>query len=233
MTSTSFKLLALAAVFAGLSACASGKSDALTQPATANPAPKTPLDQYPTPVASTSQQVSFAIHPQGLSPNQQAALADVVTRWKAAGGNVELTIRTPSDSADPGAARRSADAICAFLQQLGVPASLIRITGYATAGASAAPITVAFDALAPVITDCSTHWDSLTATKSNAPYRTFGCAEEANIALMVANPHDLIAPTTETPSDNARMQTVITKYRKGETTSSGQDSQASGKVSTQ
>jgi pilus assembly protein CpaD len=187
---------------------------------------------YTARAAPASQEVAFAIHAQGLSPAQQAALGDLVARWKAAGGG-DLTLRVPADSADPVAARRSADAISAFLQQLGAPAGLIRMTGYVTAGAPGAPIVVAFNALAPVVADCSTAWGSLTATKSNAPYGTFGCAEEANIALMIANPNDLVAPAAESPSDNARQQTVFTKYRKGETTSSSQDGQASGKVSGQ
>jgi len=232
MTGKSSKLLAITAVVALLSACASGKSPAVTPLASANPDAKTPIDTYTPRVANTSQEVAFAIHPQGLSPNQQAALRDVVARWTAAGGG-DMTIRAPSDGADPAAARRSADDICAFLQQLGVPARLIHLTGYAAAGALQTPIVVAFNALAPVIDDCSRGWDSLTATKSNAPYKTFGCAEEANIAQMVANPHDLVAPAADAPGDNTRQQVVLTKYRQGQSTSSATDSQASGKVSEQ
>jgi len=232
MTTTSLKLLALSAVLAALSACASGKAVPVAPLASANPAAKTPIDTYSARAALRTQDVAFAIHPEGLSPNQQAALGDLVARWRAGGGG-DLTLRAPSDSADPGMARRSADAICAFLEQLGVPASLIHLVGYPTAGAPDAPIFVAYNALAPVVADCSTGWDSLTATKSNAPYKTFGCAEEANIAQMVADPHDLVAPARETPADNTRLQTVLTKYRQGQTTSSATDSQASGKVSAQ
>jgi pilus assembly protein CpaD len=232
MTTTSLKLVAVAAVVAALSACASGKPAPVAPLASANPAAKTPIDTYTPRAALLSQDVAFAIHPEGLSPNQQSTLADLVARWKAADGE-ELTLRVPSDGSDPGMARRSADAINAFLEQLGVPRGMIRMTGYVTAGAPSAPVIVAFKALAPVVADCSTAWDSLTATKSNAPYRTFGCAEEANIAQMVADPHDLVAPAREGPADNVRMQVVLTKYRQGQTTSSATDSQASGKVSGQ
>jgi len=232
MPSTSLKGVALTIVVAALSACASSKPAPVAPLASANPAAKTPMDMYTARAAPATQDVSFAIHAQGLSPNQQAALGDLVARWRAAGGG-ELTVRAPSDSADPATARRSADAICAFLQQLGVPVSLIHLIGYPTAGAEGAPIVVAFKALAPVVADCSTAWDSLTATKTNAPYRTFGCAEEANIAQMVADPHDLVSPAPVTPADNTRLQVVLTKYRQGQTTSSATDSQASGKVSAQ
>jgi pilus assembly protein CpaD len=232
MTSTSLKLVALAAVVGALAACASSRPAPVAPLESANRASKTPIDNYTARAALASQEVAFAIHPQGLSPNQQATLGDLVARWKAVGGP-ELTIRAPSDSADPATARRSADAICAFLERLGVPANLIRLVGYPTAGAANAPLIVAFNTLTPVVSDCSTAWDSLTATKSNAPYRTFGCAEEANIAQMVADPHDLVAPARETPADNARMQVIIGKYRQGQATSSATDSQASGKVSGQ
>ena len=48
---------------------------------------------------------------------------------------------------------------------------------------------------------------------------------------MIANPGDLLAPRPTDPSDAARRDTVLGKYRQGETTSASKDDQASGTVS--
>jgi pilus assembly protein CpaD len=50
---------------------------------------------------------------------------------------------------------------------------------------------------------------------------------------MVANPRDLVTPTTSDPSDDTRRQVVLGKYRQGTVTSTAADDQASGKAATQ
>ena len=67
-------------------------------------------------------------------------------------------------------------------------------------------------------------------TRSNP---NFGCANTANIAALIANPADLIAPRdVRIRRDAARRETVLTKYRQGQITSTPKDEQASGVVST-
>lgn len=50
----------------------------------------------------------------------------------------------------------------------------------------------------------------------NRPSWNHGCATQHNLAAIVANPNDLIAPRAETPADTARRQTVFGRYRRGE-----------------
>ena len=71
----------------------------------------------------------------------------------------------------------------------------------------------------------------MAATGQNRAYAHFGCADAANLAAMVADPHDLTRPKTETPYDATRRETVLGKYRKGELTSSQKDDQATGAIS--
>jgi pilus assembly protein CpaD len=74
-------------------------------------------------------------------------------------------------------------------------------------------------------------WSDLTDTADNRPYNTLGCAQQHNIAAMVANPEDLILPETADPSDPMRRSVVIDKYREGDATASAEDSQAKAGVS--
>ena len=79
--------------------------------------------------------------------------------------------------------------------------------------------------------DCSKGWGNITSTGSNRPFAHYGCAVTANIAAMAANPRDFITPTPIDPSDDARREVVMDKYRQGVATSTAADGQASGAVS--
>jgi pilus biogenesis lipoprotein CpaD len=54
-------------------------------------------------------------------------------------------------------------------------------------------------------------------TGHNEPYANFGCAQQHNIAALVANPQDLNVPRTSTPPDAMRRSKVISDYRTGRT----------------
>jgi len=174
--------------------------------------------------------VSLAIHAEGLSPNQQAALGDFVRRWRDSGGG-PIEIGAPAAGADPVLARRTADAICAFLYRLGAPANAIKIVGYDPAGSPNPPVYASFARVQPAVTDCSKTWDNQTSTGSNRPSTHFGCSVTANMAQQVADPHDLVAPAGGAGLDDGRRLVVLDKYRQGQVTSSSKDSQASGQVS--
>jgi len=59
----------------------------------------------------------------------------------------------------------------------------------------------------------------LTKTSRNLPPPNFGCATQRNIAAMVADPRDLLAPENGVGQPDAqRRLTVLDKYRKGEAT---------------
>jgi type IV pilus biogenesis protein CpaD/CtpE len=50
----------------------------------------------------------------------------------------------------------------------------------------------------------------------NRPNWNHGCATQHNLAAIVANPNDLLHPRAEGQSDAARRQTVIARYRRGD-----------------
>lgn len=50
----------------------------------------------------------------------------------------------------------------------------------------------------------------------NRPHFNHGCASQANLAAMVANPNDLLGPRAEGPIDASRRQTAINRYRAGQ-----------------
>jgi pilus assembly protein CpaD len=208
----------------GLAACAS------TEPKTLPVAAKLPTEHFSAQVAETPEQVALGVHAEGLSANQQAALADFVGRWREAGGGA-IVVKAPADVADADQARSMSYAVQSQLQALGVPSERIQLAAY-TAGESRAPVLASFLRLTAQGPDCSGGWDNLTSTNSNEPYKHFGCALTANMAAQIADPRDLVSPPGLAPADNSRRQVVLGKYREGKVTASDKDTQASGAVST-
>jgi pilus assembly protein CpaD len=191
----------------------------------------TPTEQYGIKVTTAPEQISVGLHADGLSANQQAALGQFVNGWRENGGG-EVIVRAPTDGADPRLARAMADAVQAYITHLGVPAERLQVAGYAANGAKDAPVVASYERyVAQGPTDCAHRWDNQLANGSNGTSAHFGCAVTANFAAQIANPRDLLAPAVMTPSDNGRREVVMGKYREGQVTSSAQDTQASGKVS--
>jgi pilus assembly protein CpaD len=187
----------------------------------------TPTEQFAITVSSSPDQILLAPHPQGLSDAQADALAALVDRWRDAGGG-SITILAPAGG--QGQAYHAAAAIEAALEDQGVPADEIRLGGY-NATHAGAPIAVGFKAYKARGPECGRDWKSFTASRENQVNNNFGCATTADIAAMIANPADLLAPRPMDPSDAQRRETVLGKYRAGAVTSTTKDPQADGAVS--
>lgn len=114
----------------------------------------------------------------------------------------------------------------------GFATGLIRKLGAAGVGADriAARIVVDSDSIAAgsavmryrqwvaVLPECG-RWDANSVTdpvNSNSP--NFGCATQHNIGAMVSNPRDLLRPVERQPREGAVGERVITRYERGEDT---------------
>jgi type IV pilus biogenesis protein CpaD/CtpE len=70
---------------------------------------------------------------------------------------------------------------------------------------------------------CGAWPKDLSDLPDNAPYENYGCAQQNNIAAMVANPQDLVTPRRETPADAMRRIKAMDNYRAGEQIGSAQE----------
>jgi pilus assembly protein CpaD len=209
-------------ILAGLAACASSPP---------REASVLPTEHYAIQVEEVPDQLALAVHAEGLSARQQAALSDFAARWREAGGGL-VEVKSPADAADADQARSMAYAVQSQLQALGVPTERIQLAAYqAGYGDGHGPVLASFRRLTAQGPDCRGGWGNLTSTNSNEPYHHFGCALTANLAAQIADPHDLVSPPGLAPADNTRRQTVLAKYRDGKITASEKDDQASGAVS--
>jgi pilus assembly protein CpaD len=208
------------------SACVS-TGDAKTK-AAKDPPPLTPTEQFAITVTQSPDEILLAPHPDGLSGAQAAALTTLVARWRDAAADL-ITIKAPSGG--DGEAYRSTAAIEDALQAEGVRADQIIVTGYDAGPRPGAPIVVGFTDYHAAGPECGRDWKSFTASKDNKVNSNFGCANTANMAAMIASPADLMAPRRSDPSDAARREEVLGKYRQGTLTSTAKDAQANGAIS--
>lgn len=201
---------ALLLAAAGLCACASASGEAAKNPALQA---VTPGALFPLKVDEAKDRIALAIHAEGLSPAQAQALKDLVARRAEVGGGV-VTVSLPEAVAhSPEGGRMDSD-IEAALGRLGAP---VTRAAYRTEDPKA-PVLVSFPYDKADVPACGKHWQDLTKTKDNTVQTNFGCAVNANMAAMIANPSDIRAPRAADPGDAERRMTVLGKYEQGKVT---------------
>lgn len=213
----------LAAIALGLSACATSVPGAVSDA-------RTPTEQFKAEIKSVPAEIRLAVHAQGLSTNQAAALAGFVAAWREAEGG-KITLRSPRGRVDGAAAYRTTEGARTLLIAQGVPAAAIETVGYEPATPAEAVLWVGYSAYVAVVPKCGQTWTNLSHNFANQPQPNFGCAVTANVAAQIANPGDLAVARDMASSDAGRRDQIITRYRAGEHTSSEQDKQADGAVS--
>jgi pilus assembly protein CpaD len=138
-------------------------------------------------------------------------------------GNGAISISVPDG--DSGARRYFASR----LSDLGVPAWRIMIGNSETAE-PAQVVELSYIRYAAEPAPCGDWSTNIADTASNMPPPNFGCATQHNLAAMVADPRDLVAPRGADAADAQRRMTVLDKYRKGQTTPAEKTAEQSGAV---
>ena len=216
LVAAAFSLAALC-----LAACASDrKSPARTA--------VTPTQLYPLRAAPATDQIAIALHPEGLSPAQTAALRALADRRREALGGPVL-LRTPG-TADAAIAAQTLAAARQVLVSAGVADAEITVDTYAANDAKA-PLLAAFSYVKAEVPVCGKRWDDLTHTEDNRVQSNFGCAEMANMAAQIADPADIAGPQREQAANLDRRLTVLGKYAAGKVTSADVDAAQSSAVS--
>ncbi|WP_292088741.1 CpaD family pilus assembly lipoprotein [Brevundimonas sp.] len=212
------RMLALAACAGMVSACAS--TGAL-------PPPLTPTSRYVLQVEPGMDRIALAVHDQGLSGNQQAALAALAGRFTASRADV---IRVEAPAGDDPAAARAAWSVRDALAALGVPAERVQVTAYA-APDPRAPVLAGFEVLTAHVPNCAEAQRASVSSFSNQPSAAFGCAVTANLAAQIANPRDIVAPAAIDAAEAGRRAKVFDTYRAGTPTSAPQEPLVNGRIS--
>lgn len=179
------------------------------------------------PIVLTEQAETLDVPVGSQSVRLTSQMADTVAGFGAealARGASGVTVMVPSGSANETAAHALSRQVTAALGRGGVPAHAVSYQPYSVPQSAAdAPIRLAYPRVtASVPHKCGTWPAQVMGQTDNSEYYNFGCATQANLAAMVANPSDLVTPQGMTPADATRRTTVVRKYRDGAPTKSEQ-----------
>lgn len=216
--------LAVAALAAAVCACATNRPPGATPEAA-----KTPLDQFAVRPVEGVEMVRLAVHAQGLSPSQSAALAGYMQAWRDGAGPT-IRVEAPTNGPDAAASHRMGESARAFLISQGAPAAKVHLTGYDARGRADAPLVISYPRHTVELPRCGESWNNLSHTMNNRASANFGCAVSANIAAQLADPGDLLGPRASDPGDAARRIMLLEHYRAGTRPAAGDDESERGTV---
>ena len=169
--------------------------------------------------------VLFVGHARGgLSAPQRDDVAGLARSWVAEGTGA-IVVDVPVNTPNARAAESAYHEARSVLEAGGVPGNGIRLHRYTPDDPrTLATVRLTYSRMTAVTGPCGVWPEDLGPSikdptyMENKPYYNFGCANQRNMAAMVANPSDLVQPRAETPAYTARRSEGFEKYRKGVTT---------------
>ncbi len=159
------------------------------------------------PVATSSYDLTHA---------SQSAIEGFAFQYRRSASGV-ITIMLPSGSPNESASRSILEKVISAIGNSGVSREKIRITSYyAAEHGTSAPIRLSYFAVKANVDACGKWPEDLAGSNSdNKNYHNFGCAQQNNLAKMIANPADLLAPRGMSDIDANRRNEVFKDYRDG------------------
>lgn len=188
--------------------------------------PLTPLSRYSLQVEPGLDRIALAVHDQGLSANQNAALNDLAARYGASGAG---WLKVEAPAGEDSAAIEQAYAARAALQNAGVPPERIQMASY-TGPDARSPVLVGFETVRARVPNCAAETRNMGTNFSNQSSGGFGCAITANMAAQIADPRDILGARPMTPADSGRAAVVFDNYRRGQTSSTPQEPLVDGRI---
>lgn len=144
-------------------------------------------------------------------------------------GNGPMVMSIPTGAPNRGAASRAAAEVETFLDGLAIGPARLRLSHYRASGAASdAPLILSFSQYVATPSPCGNWSEDYAFNPGNTRSPNFGCATQNNLAVMVADPGDLVAPRGMTPADAQRRDVVLERYRQGETTQTERAEEESG-----
>jgi pilus assembly protein CpaD len=151
-----------------------------------------------------------------ISPEIETAIREYAGEYRA-DGTGSITIQVPMGSANEVAAASTGRAVHYALVRSGVSRGHIQVAPYEVGDhAKIAPLRLAYLRVKAVVPRCGIWPDANQGSYLNKDYHNFGCAQQQNLAAMVANPADFMKPRPMGPADGYRRADIISKYRRGE-----------------
>lgn len=189
-----------------------------------------PSERHPILVSQKPVSMSVPVRrgSYGLTGSGRERVARFVHKYRATDtGNSKLVIAAPSGRSNEVAAMQVVTEIREIIADAGFAPSSVHVEP----GHGSSHVRLSYLRVVAQGPECGLWPTNLANEPGNLAYPNLGCANQQNLAAMVANPADLLGPRSETPRPGDRRTAVFDKYVKGETTTASKS--ADEKVSTQ
>lgn len=172
-----------------------------------------------------------------LTETQRDDVMGLARNWRREGTGT-IAIDVPVETPNARAAQTVYQEIRGLLASTGVPGNAITRRSYQMDDPRALPtIRLSYPKMAAVAGPCGLWPADLGPNifdpgyNENKQYSNFGCANQRNLAAMVANPSDLEQPRSEAAAYTPRRTIAFDKYRKGEPTATNYPETEKAKLS--
>lgn len=169
--------------------------------------------------------VAFSDASAGLSPEDGTKLAGFVEDYLTRGDGA-ISVSAPSGPDSSAALSYFGE----HLAHMGVPRSRILVGTHDGANGNTR-VEIGYIVYAAKTDPCGNWTQDASDMAQNLPMPDFGCSNQHNLAAMVSDPRDLIAPRGMSPADATRRGTVIGTYEKAQSTASQKSQEQSANLS--
>jgi pilus assembly protein CpaD len=188
--------------------------------------PQAHYERYPIRVEKAPVKLDVVAPKGHLSRSQ----ADTVRRFAQQALSSQASVVHVRKPSGGGRSVAVAGDVLQVLESEGIPRSAIAVSTYG--GGATSPVLVSYVRAVAVTDECGRWTGDFGKTASNSVYENFGCAQQHNLAAMVANPEDLEVPRPTTPSDAARRSQMFKDYREPKSTATPKEQQQQIAIST-
>lgn len=167
--------------------------------------------------AARTIDIPVGVHSENLTPSSRSAISAYAKDFLHERAAV-IQVMVPSGADNESNAGYMAKEVRTELMRNGVKAGQIDLISYGANSATDAPVRLAYPRVQAKTLPCGTHPQDLGQQYDNRSHFDFGCSTQQNLAVMVANPQDLVQPRGWDARDAQRRSKVTENYRIGEPT---------------
>lgn len=173
-----------------------------------------PLANHPITVEPSYQSVKLSYAGGALAAADASKLEAFLADYRLH-GNGKIAISVPAGAN----MQQTVTALVSQINEMGVSRDRILVASR-DAGTGGSQVELNYISYQARTADCGNWSEDLAYTAENRTASNFGCANQHNMAMMVADPRDLLGPRAMDGADAARRQAVIGNYEAGKPTSS-------------
>lgn len=184
-----------------------------------------PVANHPITVEPSYQSIKVSYSGGALAPADAPKLEAFLNGYRQH-GNGKIAISVPAGAN----MQQTVVALGNQINEMGISRDRILVASR-DAGTGGSQVELNYISYQARTSDCGDWSEDLFYTAENRTASNFGCANQHNIAMMVADPRDLIEPRPMDGANAARRQAVIGNYEAGKVTSADKSADQKTSVS--